>query len=393
MNEQPIGEGKGRMNLILGAGVTGLSAGIKTGYPIYEASNHSGGICRSYNKDGFEFSTGGGHWLFGRGQGLDFIKTLVPLKEYERKAGVYYNHTFPYPFQTTASKELEELHGDWQPQTLKESLVTKFGKEQCNIFFHPFNEKYTAGLYDRVIQDEDYKSPPAGGKGFCSTFCDPVNGLSDLVDKMASKCEGINYNTKAIGIRANDKVLMIQDKDGVKHQVQYKKLISTIPLNKLLWLCGQQDEAKRLPYTSVLVINIGAEPDINTPEEHWLYIPFCGSGFYRVGFYSNVDSNNAPKGMVSLSVELAFLPGQDINIEEKTAQIITELQSWRWIGQVHVTDPTIVRCAYTWLYNREDRDNALAWLKEHDIYSIGRYGKWKFQGMTDSIKDGLELAL
>jgi len=39
------------ITIILGAGITGLSAGWATAGTIYEATDKPGGICRSYYKD------------------------------------------------------------------------------------------------------------------------------------------------------------------------------------------------------------------------------------------------------------------------------------------------------------------------------------------------------
>lgn len=369
-------------NIILGGGVAGLAAAIKTGYPIYEATDKVGGICTSYLKDGFQFSNGGPHVIFGKDKGLEYIKSLVPVNEYARRAGVYYNHTFPYPFQTTAEYPTECI-----PGTLKHWLGQKFSRESCNLFFNPFNDKYTCGLYENVIQADEFKSPPAGSVGFVSTFCDPVEGLSSLVEKMASKCE-IHYNKKVIHIFPTDKKVMFEDGE----EVEYDKLISTIPLNQCLRIAGNVNF--KLPYTSVLVLNIGAEKDINTPNEHWLYIPFCKNNFYRLGFYSNIEASKAPEGKVGLSVEMAFLPEyeyEDLDIPFIIQEVVAELQSWRMIGKVITVDPTWVKTGYTWLYDKKDRFNALQWLKERDIISTGRYGKWAFQGMTTSIEDGLSL--
>lgn len=364
--------------LILGGGFTGLAAAIKTGWPIYEASDHAGGICSSYWKDGFQFAQGGGHWIFGKGLGLDYIKSLVPVNEYERKAGVYYNHTFPYPIQTIADKD------NWcNPGSMRESLG-RFGPALSNLFFNPFNDKYTCGLYEDVLDFDKYKTPPPGGVGFVSTFCDPVDGLESLVNKMSEKCT-IHYKKKAVKIFRHLRAVEFEDGEVV----EYDKLISTIPLDQTLNLSGKTDY--KLPYTSVLVINIGAKPSANTPEEHWLYIPFCKSGFYRLGFYSNVNKSKAPEGMVSLSVEMAFRDKdyEDLDIDGICKRVVDELQSWRFIGEVLTIDPTWVKCAYTWLYSEEDRDNNLQWLRDRNILSIGRYGAWKFQGMVQSISDGL----
>ena len=367
------------MNCILGAGFTGLAAGIKTGFPIYEMSELSGGICRSYEKEGFQFSHGGPHFLFGKGIGLEYIKTLVKVNEYERKAGVYYNHIFPYPFQTTAEYDFESNTG-----SMKEWLKNTFGKAQCNLFFNPFNEKYTAGLFEDIIQVDEYKSPPAGGKGFVSTFCDPVDGLTNLVEKMADKCV-INYRKKVVNIDTSHKIITFQD----GKYIQYEKLISTIPLNTMSKMCGR---ALNLPYSSVLVINIGAEKEKNTPDDHWLYIPFCKSGFHRIVFYSNVDKTKAPEGKIGLAVEIAFLgDSKNLDIEKIVFNVIEELQSWRFIGKVITVDPTIIDTAYTWLYSRDDAKVEIDRLRESDIISTGRYGSWKFCGMVDSIKMGFEV--
>ena len=123
-----------------------------------------------------------------------------------------------------------------------------------------------------------------------------------------------------------------------------------------------------------------------------MYVPFCKSGFYRVGFYSNINPKYSPRdSQVGLSVEMAFLPNQEIDIEKLTGEIVAELNSWGWIDKIITLDPTVVKCAYTWLYNTDDRDKPLEYLKSKDIFSIGRYGAWVFQGMVESIQEGLNV--
>lgn len=367
-------------NIILGAGFTGMAAGIKTGAQIFEATDHAGGICTDYVKDGFRFSNGGPHFLFGKDKGLEYIKSLVKVKEYERKAGVYYNHIFPYPLQSNFNYP-PDLPND---NSFKHSIRTKFGDDLSGMFFFPFNEKYSANMYDEVLPQDEYKTPNRSSAGWVSTFCDPVNGLSDLVEKMSMKCK-ISFNKEATFVDVVNKAVWFD-----KWPVFYDRLISTIPLNKLMELCGQK---VNLPYTSVLVINIGGEPGINFPKEHWLYIPFCKSGFHRVSFYTNVDPSKAPEGKIGLSVETAFHNKElkDLNVPEIGAEIAKELASWGWIRSVDVCSADFISCAYTWQYDQESRENALQWLKERDIISTGRYGNWKFQGITQSIEDGFNV--
>ena len=371
--------------VILGAGISGLAAGYKTGYPIYEMANHPGGICHSYMKDGFQFSRGGPHWIFGNERttkAMEFIESLVELNRYDRLAGIYYNKIFPYPIQTVSQKPIVA-----NTQYFKQWLVDNFGINMCNMFFHPFNEKYTAGLMDEIIQFDSYKSPPAGSVGFVSKFSDPVGGLGTLVNKMAEKCD-IRYTKKAVYIDPIEHEIEFEDETVV----EYDRLISTIPLDVIMRLCERDDFD--LPYSSVFVLNIGAEQGPNLPREHWLYIPFCKCNFYRVGFYTNVNSDKAPPGKVGLSVEIAFpstINYEDLDIDYITYHVIQELQSWGWIKEVAVTDPTWVKTAYTWNRNPEERERHIEWLEERDIISIGRYATWKFQGMAESIEQGLSI--
>ncbi len=371
--------------LIIGAGFSGMAAGIKTGAPIFEATNDIGGICRTYKKDKFEFDIGGPHWLFGNNEAIDFVKTLVDVKTYERRAGVYYNVTLPYPIQTFADQEFVGV-GE-RNKSFRSWLGQNFGRPMCNMFFFPFNEKYTAGLMDEILPFDNYKTPPVGDKGFVSQFHDPVGGLNALVGKMAEKCH-ITLNKRAVAVDVNDKVVTFQD--GTYER--YEKLISTIPLNQLLYICGQRNFD--LPYSSVFVLNIGASPDINLPKEHWLYIPFCKSGFHRVGFYTNVDKSKAPKGKVGLSVEIAFggeYTYDDLDVPFIIQEVVAELKSWRWIKKVITVDPTFVPTAYTWNRTLEERETHIKWLADRDIITIGRYGLWKFQGLCESIQQGLAL--
>jgi protoporphyrinogen oxidase len=365
---------------VLGAGVTGLAAGIKTGFPVFEKNNKPGGLCRSYQKDGYHFEQGGGHWIFGEGQGRDFVKDRVQLIDYERKAGVLFDQIFQYPIQNVLNEESWHL-----PSSFKGWLFNKFGNDMCRMFFFPFNKKYTAGLYDDIIQDDPAKTPAQGGKGYNVTFGYPVNNLSGLIDVMASENkivtgEEINH------INIYDKYFTT--KSGIV--VEYDKLISTLPLVETLRLAGIQ--YTDLPFTSVIVLNVGGIRGKLCPKEHWLYIPNKEVPFFRVGFYSNVDQRMSPDGCVSMYIERAIRPGQMIG-DGYIQNTIDWLIDKRWIEQAMVVDSNYIKYAYTWCNHNTNRQKYIDLLKQHSIYSTGRYGKWKFQGIVESIQDGLGVEL
>jgi len=394
--------------IILGAGVSGLAAGIKTSAPIYEANSYPGGVCRSYLKNGYRFEVGGGHWIFGSDRAtLSFINSLSPLKYYQRNSAVFFpkkNLYVPYPFQNHLSflpkkivqKAIKEIDKGktslLKKSTFKDWLEINFGQTLCRLFFFPFHQLYTAGLFTKISPQDQFKtSTDRKNFGYNQTFVYPRNGLSDLIEKMANKCRVI-YNKKVVAIDLKKKEISF--KDGTK--LEYQRIISTLPLNKMIGITKSNLNESPPPYTSLMVFNLGAKKGKKCPLYHWLYIPESNSGFYRVGFYSNVDHTFLPSSRsdnVSLYVEKACLRGkkpEDKQIKRLGQDIIKELQDWQFIGSVEVIDPTWIEVAYTWSFpNSKWREKALKKLEENDIRQIGRYGRWRFQGVQESIKEGL----
>ena len=373
------------MDVILGAGMTGLSAGIKTGAVIYEASDKVGGICRSYYQDGFRFENGGGHWIFGMTEkSKSFIEKYVSLKEYRRKAGVYYNQMIDYPIQAYFDRE-EGFYSN----SMKGWLYNKFGGDQCRMFFFPFNEKYTDGLYDSVIQDDPHKSPDPKASGYNDTFYYPKDvGLDVLADRMA---EGLDIRFNKQVTRINLAFRVVYFSDGTAQA--YDRLISTLPLKATMKLAGIYDEAEdNLPHTSVVVLNIGAIKGENCPDKHWVYIPSPNVPFFRVGFYSNVDESFADGDKrVSIYVERAFQDyDPDFSTQLYAQEVERQLKAWGWIENVKTVSVSHVPHAYTWLKPNHQREQNIAdLLEKYGILSTGRYGVWKFCGISESIEMGL----
>lgn len=422
--------------IILGAGITGLSAGYSKGLTIYEMKDRPGGICASYylgldhkrhfcrnNENTYRFEIGGGHWIFGaNNQILDFIHKFVSTKKYERKSAVYFpdlGRYVPYPLQNSLSylpkdisqKALKEIkenmkYNNNQILTMSDWLEVNFGKTLCELFFFPFHQLYTDGLYKEIAPQDKFKTPVnfdlilkgAENKtpqvGYNTNFIYPEKGLDELINKMSQKCK-INYNKKVVKINLHNNEIFFED-GSIK---KYKKVISTLPLNKIVAMAGIETDKKSFPFTSVLVVNIGARKGIKCPDYHWIYIPQSKAGFHRVGFYSNVDSSFLPAvskdDRISIYVEKAFKYGNkpdNHKINKLRDEIVKELQEWKFISEVEVVDCTWVEDAYTWEYPNSDiKEKSLETLRKHNIIQTGRYGKWKFQGIADSILDGIKV--
>jgi hypothetical protein len=121
------------------------------------------------------------------------------------------------------------------------------------------------------------------------------------------------------------------------------------------------------------------------------------AGFHRVGFYGNVDPSFLPSGSpgerTALYVERAFAgaakPAADV-VRAYQTDVVRELRDWGFIDEVEVVDPTWIEVAYTWSWPGSSwRREAASILAGAGIHAVGRYGRWVFQGIADSIRDGL----
>ena len=423
---------KRRQSLILGAGMTGLAAGIASGLPVFEGTNAPGGICASYyirpgekerlpnspeDHEAYRFENGGGHWIFG-GEPiiLNFINSQTPIKRHIRRSAVYFQDRdlyVPYPIQNhlrflgpeIAAKALGEMAQQPGGSTMKEWQKESFGATLCELFFFPFHELYTAGLYARIAPQDGYKSPvdlklamrgaldASPPVGYNASFVYPEEDLNLLAQRMACLCQ-VNYNMPVKHIDAHEKEILFAD--GTL--LPYDQILCTLPLNSTITLSGLRLEPDANPHTSVLVLNIGAVRGEKCPSHHWLYNTKTRSGFHRAGFYSNVDASFLPLSArkndtrVSIYVEKAYEAGEKPtgkNINQYAAAVVKELQDWGFIGDVEVVDPTWIDVAYTWSWPKSVWTNrAMKALENCGIYQVGRYAKWSFQGIADSIRDG-----
>jgi protoporphyrinogen oxidase len=158
------------------------------------------------------------------------------------------------------------------PKKMADWLEQCFGPKLMELFFGAFHDLYTAGLWTRVAPQDPYKSsvntslvirgafgqtPPVG---YNATFIYPEQDLSISAQKMAQCCE-IHYGKRVAGIDIQRKEVFFADRSAVR----YETLISTLPLNKMVEMTGLELDEGPDPYTSVLVLNIGARQGFKCP--------------------------------------------------------------------------------------------------------------------------------
>jgi len=414
--------------------MTGLSAAHASGATVLEREHAPGGICTSYyvrpgestrcatapaDGEAYRFEIGGGHWIFGGAADvLAFIDARTPLARYERRSSVYFPATrrragFPLQYhlcdldRATAARALDEMLTASLPAstaTMADAIANTFGPTLTSLFFAPFQASYTGGLWTRIAPQDAYKTPidreavrrgadgVSGPTGYNTTFAYPRGGLDAFAHSLAREAD-VRYGRDVVAIDARARV--VTTRDGARWG--YDALISTLPLDRTLALAGLSAGVQADPATGVMVVNLGARRGPRCPDDHWVYLPGSASGLHRVGFYDNVAEHFLPASRrgarthAALYVERAWhgaTPGEAVR-RAFVRDAIAELRGWGWIDDVEACDLTLVECAYTWRWPESTwREQALDALRIAGIVPAGRYARWHFQGIADSIAEG-----
>ncbi|MFQ5932852.1 MAG: protoporphyrinogen/coproporphyrinogen oxidase, partial [Nitrospiraceae bacterium] len=163
------------MIVIVGAGLAGLSTALHLNgvpYRVFEKEKEAGGLCRSYQKDGFTFDVTGHLLHFRQAE----IKTLVEgllrgqLEKHGRRSYIYSHRTYTeYPFQVntyglppevirecllgfidTLTKPVRTASED---RSFKAWILENLGEGMAKHFMVPFNEKLWQVSLDELTSD------------------------------------------------------------------------------------------------------------------------------------------------------------------------------------------------------------------------------------------------
>ena len=415
--------------------MSGLATALASGATVLERELAPGGICTSYylrpggtgrlahapdDGEAYRFEIGGGHWIFGGAPDiLAWIGERAPLEPHVRRSSVHFPRTgtragFPLQYHLRdlgddvarrVLAEIEHAVPSAPPRTMADAIATTFGATLTALFFAPFQSAYTAGLWTRIAPQDGYKTPidleqvrrGAGGAavpaGYNATFAYPRGGLDGLAASIAAQCD-VRYGHDVVAIDPRERIVRTAGGESWR----YETLVSTLPLDRNVSLAGLEVGEPPDPATGVMVLNLGVRRGARCPDDHWVYVPGSASGLHRVGFYDNVADHFLPASRrgghthAALYVERAWHGERPTEgtLAAFVREAIAELRSWEWIGEVEASDLTLVDCAYTWSWpGSRWRDRAIDALLAAGIEPVGRYARWHFQGIADSLRDGL----
>lgn len=410
--------------LIVGAGVSGLCAALALGPEalILEKEDEPGGYCRSIRQDGFQWDYAGHFFHFHTAQGRQFFLSQFrpgDLAEKQKRCQILYRGgRIDYPFQSHIHQlEKDELidclydlfhrpAGDRYGSFL-ELLEGSYGHAITEKFLRPYNEKLYACPLDTLDPAAMGRFFPAadpaeiidgmkrqGESSYNSCFLYPKSGAGALIEALCRQLDpGVLQPGRAL-VAVDPENKLAADSRGDRFRYDY--LISSAPLKRFLPMLGSPSlaaQARSLSCNQVLVLNLGFEKKAPERELHWLYVPGADADYYRVGFYDNIlDGDRA-----SLYVEIACPEGAVIQPKQELRRTLDALRRQGLIQQENALlshRALLMDPAYVHL--RPDTGETvraiMEKLNEMDIYSIGRYGGWRYCSMEDCMLEAFSLA-
>lgn len=408
------------MDIIIGAGVTGLSYAMFHGgdYLVLEKDDAVGGYCRTTKRNGFVWDYSGHFFHFQDTSIKEMIMSGLPSDDIVRVEKCthikYKDHLIDFPFQKNIHQlEKDEFidclvdlfdAGQKDCRTFKEMLYAKFGKSIAEKFLIPYNTKLYATDLNNLDCDAMGRFFPYAEKeeivrnfrrvdntSYNGSFVYPRKGAIVYIEQILKHIapDRIRTSCQVTDIDMRSKSVLLSDGQCL----HYDRLISTVPFVRLLDLTGIDYDQMLYGWNKVLVFNIGFDRKGLNTSDHWIYFPSEKYCFYRVGFYDNILGADR----MSLYVELGFSKEAPINPDEWFPRVLNDLKQAGIVSNSQnvidyesiIMDPAYVHISEA---SRQDVVEKKRLLAGMDIYSIGRYGSWTYCSIEDNIREARVLA-
>lgn len=316
-----------------------------------------------------------------------------------------------------------------EPQTVEENFVRAFGPTLCNLFLLPYNRKmwkrplssithrglswnverpdFAAVL--RGALEPEYASVAYNSKG---NYPRPatgaaVRGMEVVSNALAERVEDLRLNSDVIAIDAAERTIHFSQaaRGSIAQQsIRYeRRLLSTMPLPRLVELCSDAPDSlrermaklRRNRVVSVFIAIEGARP---TNLGHWRYFSDESVCFTRLIFMHEFDPGMAPASGWGLLVEVSQRAEDPFGDPEVLCE--RAIADARRVGVLRRTDrvlesrAAIVDPAYVVLGDGDQEviDGAMEFFGRFGIDCRGRYGMWKYSGMSQCLREGFEWA-
>lgn len=439
--------------LILGGGLTGLSAGYlltKAGLDVsvFEHDSTVGGVSKTIEHNGFRFDLGGHRFFTKDARINDFVKDLmgselimVPRTSKIFLRGKYFDYPLkpvnavfgmgiPVTLRILADYGIERIKRSVRKPaavSLEDWVVANFGRTMYTIYFKEYSEKVWGIACNRIsaewvaqrikglslskaISNAFFKPRGKDIPSLVDKFTYPQLGIGRISEKLKegieqrgtvftdTRVERINHSGSTIdSVQVTDR--------GSTRLVRGKEFISSIPVTKLIDLLEPSPPeavltaASKLRFRDLVVVAIMINRRRVT-DQTWIYIPEKNIPFGRIHEPTNWSEKMAPDGKTLLVVEFFSFQGDSVwNASDQTLTGITvrNLEHLGYIRGSEVLDSVVQRVpnAYPLFEIGCDAyvDEIYGYLSRFkNLHVAGRVGMFKYYNMDHAIASGMAAA-
>lgn len=417
-------------NVILGAGIAGISAGYHLKQKgidsvIYEKDNDWGGLCGNFTIDGFRFDRFV-HFSFATDENDKslFAASTGMIEHIPFPSNYYKGFWLRHPAQNNLAplpiQEKVDIITDFvnRPQkdisnivTYDEWLRVQYGNYFAEHFPFVYTKKYWGVSADKLetkwvgvrMYTPDLRQVLQGSystQDECFYFAKKMlypkkGGFKSILNKCREGLD-IRLNHKVIEINAQDKIITFANGNSIT----YERLISTLPLPEIInMLPDVPQEIKQavddLHWTCGYQVSLGFNrPDI--AKYLWFYIYDQDILSARVYSPSLKSSDNVPEGCSSLQAEIFF--DCKTKILDKKEVLENTISKFIEMGLFKKEDLIVQDIRFEPYANitfvpsiYKNRQIIIDYLKTLGIESIGRFGKWDYKWTHQAFADGKEV--
>lgn len=414
--------------LILGAGITGLSASnaLKEDYmvQILEKNKFYGGLCQSFEIGGFWFDYGS-HMAFTKNKKIkNLLEQNIETTKFDCRCVNYKDNIWiKHPVQNN----LYKLPAKEKVEIIKSFVEKKDNEQYCSYadwlqkkygYYFAINYPY---LYTRkywTVEPEQLETKWIANRIYTPTIEEVLYGsYSEDTRNIGLKMRypkkgGFAQFLKTLSVNSNimldatitkiipEKKLIICNREIMT----YDEIISTIPLPELIkQLECVPSEVKsaveRLSYTSMILVSFGLQVENLLPDgAQAAYIYDIDKLPVRIYSTSACSKENAPKGCSTLQVEVyeSKYKKIELSIEEIKDKVIHDLIKMGLFRKEDIILCDIRRVPYAYVMfehnTYENRKVVLDYLDDKEIITAGRFGRWEYLWSDQSILSGEEAA-
>ncbi len=417
---------------ILGGGLTGITLQrfLECDSEILEKESRVGGLCRSFECDGFYYDIGG-HILYSRDETFQsFVKDTLKdntLRQRRNNKVLYKNRYLKYPFENDlGSLEKQDnfeclytyINNDYpKPSNFLEWIYYTFGRGISEKYLVPYNtkiwktdlQKMSLEWVERVPKPpmEDVLKSAIGieTEGYVHQlyFNYPENGgIESFVRQIIKNDAKIttNYDITKITKKLDKWCVSNGQAEDEKF---YDRLVLTIPIKEAITCFddvpyGVLNAASNLKHNAVRVVMIGINNE-SLLDKTAVYIPDPEITPHRICFMGCFSKNNVPFGKSSLIAEVTCQKGSDLyntSDDHLKERIVNDLDKLGIINKQELVTSDIKNFEYGYVVYDLEYKNNIKIVKDYfeklGINLCGRFAEFEYINMDEAVKRSMNLA-